>query len=320
VRQAGFEDMATHNLIAEPETVHWGFFDASLPPVLSLRSGNILEVLTEPAAPTQILPDLTSRGSEAFRRIVTGKTMGASSHIMNGPVFVEGAHPGEALEVFFERIDLRYDWAYNAILPKKGGLCEEFHSTRCVIAHLDKIAMTGRWKAGLRVPLAPFFGSVGVAPRAALGKVPSALPGPWGGNIDNKELVAGTRLFLPIFNEGALFSIGDGHACQGDGEVDSFALETGLDASLRLTIRRDMTLNVPRIETPTHHILMGFDAILDNAVKAALHEGLSFLTSEKGLSKEDAYTLCSIAGDLRITQITNGMKGVHLMLAKSLFA
>ena len=218
----------------------------------------------------------------------------------------------------FERIGLRYDWGFNAILPLKGGLAEDFPCRRPVIVEVDREKGTGDWGAGVRVPLAPFFGNAGVAPAAALGRVPSALPGAWGGNLDNKELTAGSRLFLPVFNEGALFSIGDGHGCQGDGEANSFALEVGLEAVVQLTVRRDLGLAVPRAETATHYILMGFDPILDNAAKNALRETVSFLVEEKGLGREDAYTLCSLAVDLRVTQVVNGVKGVHAMLARSL--
>ena len=310
--------METHSLTAQRETVHWGYYDAALPPVLRLRSGDRVEIQTEPGALREILSLLEPRVSPAFRRIISESRRGASSHILNGPVFVEDARPGDVLEVFFERIDLRYDWGFNAILPMKGGLSEDFPYSRPVVVELDKASRTGDWGAGLKVPLAPFFGNVGVAPPAALGQVPSALPGVWGGNLDNKELVAGSRLFLPVFNEGALFSIGDGHGCQGDGEANSFALETGLDALVRLTVRRDMSLPLPRIETETHYILMGFDPILDNAAKNALREAVRFLVKEKGLGADDAYSLCSMAADMRVTQIVNGVKGVHVMISRSL--
>ncbi len=312
--------MATHALIASPDTVHWGFYDASLPPVLTVASGDGIEVQTEPTGPREVLPQLEPRLSAAFRRIVETRTMGPSSHLLNGPVAVSGAVPGDVLEVHFQRIEPRYDWGYNTFLPLKGGLPEAFPYRRCVVVELDRQAGTGDWGAGVRVPLAPFFGNFGVAPAAELGRVPSSLPGPWGGNLDNKELAAGSRVFLPVFREGALFSLGDGHGCQGDGEANSFALEAGLSALVRLTVRKDMSLRVPRAETATHFILMGFDPILDNAAKNALQETLTFLVEEKGLGREDAYTLCSLAVDLRVTQIVNGVKGVHAMLARSLLA
>ena len=307
-----------HSLVAAPDTVQWGFYDASVPPVLTVASGDLLHVQTEPPAPREILSVLEPRASAAFRQIVAAGRSGPSSHLLNGPVAVQGARPGDALEISFEHIALRYDWGFNTILPLKGALADEFPVCRPLIVELDRKTGTGSWGSGLRVPLAPFFGNVGVAPAPALGRVPSGLPGPWGGNLDNKELVSGTRLFLPVFNDGALLSIGDGHACQGDGEVDSFALETGLDARLRLTLHPGRHLDRPRAETPTHYIFMGLDPILDDAAKDALRQTLRFLVDEQGLGREDAYALCSLAVDLRVTQIVNGTKGVHAMLARSL--
>jgi len=310
--------MAAHSLVARSDTVHWGFFDAALEPVLAVQSGDSVRVLTEPVALRELLPQLDSRISAELREIAAVKTGGPSSHVLNGPIAVKGAAPGDVLEVFFERIDPRYDWGFNCIQPLKGGLSEDFPCRKTVVVEIDKEKRLGDWGAGVRVPLAPFFGEVGVAPEPKLGRVPSSLPGVWGGNLDNKELVAGTRLFLPVFAKDALFSIGDGHACQGDGEADSFALETGLDATVRLTIRRDLSLAAPMAETPTHYIFMGFDPILDNAAKSALREAIDFLVKKNGMSREDAYILCSLAVDLHVTQIVNGVKGVHAMLPRSL--
>jgi acetamidase/formamidase len=305
-------------LDASPETVHWGFFDANLKPVLRVPSGALVGFGAEPAAVPEIVEEMKPKGSEAFRRIVASQVRGPSSHVMTGPVYVEGAEPGDVLEVFFKSIRFRYDWGFNAIIPLKGGLAEEYPSLGFIFPSIDKKARTASWNGIGPLPLAPFFGDAGVAPPASLGRVPSGLPGAWGGNMDNKELVEGTKLLLPVFNKGALFSLGDGHACQGDGEVNSFALETGLDADLRLTVLKDMTLRVPMIVTPTHTIFMGFDPILDNAAKNALREAVEYIASECGYSSEDAYALCSMAGDLRITQIVNGTKGAHFMIANAL--
>ncbi|MBI1724405.1 MAG: acetamidase/formamidase family protein, partial [Candidatus Tectomicrobia bacterium] len=185
---------------------------------------------------------------------------------------------------------------------------------------LDLGRRTCGWGAGVNVPLAPFFGNIGVAPPPALGQVPSRPPGAWGGNLDNKELVPGAALYLPVFNEGALLSAGDGHGCQGDGESCLTAVETGLSGTFEVHLRKDLRLKSPRAETATHYILMGFDPILDNAVKMALRETIAFLGELRGMSRDDAYTLCSLAVDLRVTQIVNGVKGVHAMLPKALFA
>ncbi len=305
-------------LEAGPGTVHWGFFDANLKPALRVPSGAVVGFGTEPAAVPEIVEEMKPRGTEAFRRIVASQAKGPSSHLMTGPVYVEGAEPGDVLEVYFRSIRFRYDWGFNAIIPLKGGLAEEYPSLGFIFPAIDKARRTASWKNIGPLPLAPFFGDVGVAPPASLGRVPSGIPGAWGGNMDCKELVEGTRLLLPVFNKGALFSMGDGHACQGDGEVNSFALETGLDADVRLRVIKDRSLRVPMILTPTHTVFMGFDPILDNAAKKALREAVEYISSECGYSSEDAYALCSMAGDLRITQIVNGTKGAHFMIANAL--
>ncbi len=305
-------------LDALPETVHWGYFDAGLAPVLYVASGSVVRFGAEPAAVPEIVEQMKPRCTQAFSRIVESLSRGPSSHVLTGPVYVEGAEPGDVLEVHFKSIRLRYDWGFNAIIPLKGGLAEEFPSLGYIFPSIDKKAMTASWKGIGPMPLAPFFGDLGVAPPASMGRVPSGIPGPWGGNLDNKELVEGSTILLPVFNKGALFSLGDGHACQGDGEVNSFALETGLDADVRLSVIKNMTLRVPRIITDTHIVFMSFDPILDNAAKKALREAVEYISGECGFSPEDAYALCSMAGDLRVTQIVNGTKGAHFVISKSL--
>ena len=310
--------MATHVITQNPDNVQWGYYDASLPPVLSVASGDALEIHTEPGARTLESP-IRERASEDLRQIVARGKRDLGGHILTGPIAVEGAAAGDVLEVGFLDIRPRYDWGFNVIRPLAGGLPEDFPYSRKVIVEIDEEANTGDWGAGVRVPLKPYFGNFGVAPPAGLGRVPSTPPGVWGGNMDNKELGAGSRVYLPVFHDGALFAIGDGHGCQGDGESCLSALECGMSARIELIVRKDMSLKAPRAETETHYILMGFDPILDNAAKMALRETIRFLGELRGMSAEDAYRLCSLAVDLRVTQIVNGVKGVHAMLPKGIF-
>jgi acetamidase/formamidase len=181
---------------------------------------------------------------------------------------------------------------------------------------LDKTRMIGSLPWGLELPLAPFFGVMGTAPPPAWGMISTAPPRRNGGNLDNKELVAGTTLYLPIFVDGALFSVGDGHGVQGDGEVCVTAVETGLTGTFRLTVRDDMRLEWPMAETPTHVITMAFDPDLDDCVVIALRQMLDLICARVGLDRYQAYTLASLAADLRVTQVVNGNKGIHVMLAK----
>src|SRR5581483_10531078 len=155
---------------------------------------------------------------------------------------------------------------------------------------------------GIEIPLRPFFGSLGVAPPAEMGRISSAPPGIHAGNLDNKELVAGTTLFIPVHVRGALFEAGDGHAGQGNGEVDITALETSLIGTFQFIVRKDMHLRWPRAETPTHYITMGLNEDLNEATKMAVREMIDFLMTEKHLSRDDAYMLASVAADLHITE------------------
>ena len=310
--------MATHELVTRPDNVHWGFYSAALKPVLTIDSGDTLVLHTE-SGRKDLLQMIGPRLSPALRRILEESAPQGGAHIMTGPVAIRGARPGDVIEVRFKDIQPRYDWGYNGFRPLVGGLPEDFPYMRVAVVEVDKKSWTGDWGAGVKVPLSPFFGNFGVAPPAGMGQIPSSPPGEWGGNTDNKEFTAGSAVYLPVFNEGALFSAGDGHGCQGDGEANINGIEMGLTGTIEFVVRKDMRLKVPRAETPTHYILMGFDPILDNAAKMALRETIRFLGELRGMSRDDAYTLCSLAVDLRVTQIVNGVKGIHAMLPKSLF-
>ncbi len=175
------------------------------------------------------------------------------------------------------------------------------------------------FRPGIRLPIAPFFGSIGVAPPTLSGRLSSTPPGWHGGNLDNKDLVAGSVLYLPVHTAGGLLSIGDGHAMQGDGEVSGAALETSLRGTIEVRLRKGQPLKWPRAETPTHYMTMGLDPDLDEATRLATREMVEYLVAEKKLSREDAYLLCSLAADLRVTQAVDGTKGIHALIAKSIF-
>jgi acetamidase/formamidase len=239
-------------------------------------------------------------------------------HIMTGPIAVHGAKAGQVLEVRIKSIALHYDWGYNAIRPLAGALPDDFAATRLIHIPLDRARMTGRLPWGLELPLKPFFGVMVVAPPRAWGAIGSPPPRRNGGNMDNKELMAGSTLYLPIHVDGALFSVGDGHGVQGDGEVCITAIETGLVGTFELHVRDDFTLQWPMAETPNEFITMGFDPDLDDAAVIALRNMLDLICARTNLSREDAYTLCSLAADLRVTQVVNGSKGIHVVLKKEL--
>lgn len=308
---------ATHHLPASAATCHWGFLDAKLPPVLRMKSGDRLDVDTVSGMPHQ-MPKAGFTAPPEIAEIHAKCERGPGPHILNGPVHVEGAEPGDVLEVRILDVKLRQDWGYNVILPLSGSLPEDFPESHLKHIRLDPKAMVGEMPWGAKVPLRPFFGIMSTAPRPEYGRITSVVPREFGGNIDNKELVAGTTLYLPVFVPGAGFSVGDGHAVQGDGEVCLTAIETGLSGSFELIVRKDLRFDFPRAETPTHWITMGMDADLDDAAKQALRGMIALIVEKEGIPAHDAYTLCSLACDLRVTQLVDGNKGIHAMLAKSL--
>ena len=309
--------MADYRLDAAPETVHWGYFDAARKPVLTIGSGERVTISTVSGMPDQMPPNGSPFSLPAPLADIHGtQSPRLPGHICTGPVAVRGAKPGQVLEVRIENIDLHYDWGYNMIRPLMGALPDDFEQKRVIHIALDRSRMVGRLPWRMEIPLRPFFGVMAVAPPPGWGVISTLPPRRNGGNMDNKELTAGATLFLPIHVDGALFSVGDGHAAQGDGEVNVNAIETGLIGSFQLNVRDDMSLEWPMAETPTHVMTMGFDNDLDDAVVIALRNMIALIRQRTGLSREDAYTLCSLAADLRVTQVVNTAKGIHMMLDK----
>ena len=273
--------MATHELHSSPETCHWGYFDSQLKPQLRIKSGDIATIHCVSGA-AEILPEPPMNVLPEHREILAKLKPHIGRHILTGPVHVEGAERGDALAV--EVLDIKF--------------------------------RTMPW--GLEVKLNPFFGIMGVAPPPEWGQCSSVEPRAFGGNIDNKHFNVGTTVYLPVFAPGGLFSTGDGHGVQGDGEVNLTALETSLSGTFRFTVRKDMKLNNPRAETATHWITHGFDQDLDDAAKEALRDMIRLICAKTGLKPEDAYMLCSLQADLHVTQTVDGNKGIHCMIAKNL--
>ena len=308
------ERAALPRVDAGPETVHWGYFDAKLKPVLTIDSGERVVMSSVSGVPA-VLPPPPFTVPPALPAIhAANGPQRFFGHMCTGPVAVRGAKPGQVLQVDIETIGLHYDWGYNVIRPLAGALPDDFPEYRAIHIALDNARMVGRLPWGQEVPLRPFFGVMAVAPPASWGTIPTPPPRRNGGNMDNKELVAGTTLYLPVFTADALFSVGDGHGAQGDGEVCVTAIETGLIGTFRLTVRDDMHLDWPMAETPTHVIIMAFDPDLDRCVTLALRQMIDLVTVRTGLDRYQAYALLSLTADLRVTQVVNGNKGIHVML------
>ena len=314
----------THDLKLLPENVHWGYYDAAVKPVLRVASGDTIRVETMIARGLQRLraagvkEDEIPDSLKVVERTVTERGPGA--HPMTGPIWIEGAEPGDVLEVRIVGFEFLHPYGVSGFIPTGGTLPDEFPYVRFHLVRFDARAGTAAFAPGITLKLAPFFGSIGVAPHPLVGRISSGPPGPHAGNLDNKELVTGSTLYIPVAVPGALLSLGDGHAMQGDGEVTLTALETSLRGTVQVTVRKGTRLKWPRAETPTHYIAMGLHTDLDEAAKLATREMIEFLVGEKKMNRDEAYILCSVAVDLHVTQLVDGTKGVHAMLAKSMFA
>ena len=315
----------THRIEATPATVAVGYYWADAKPALRIASGDIIDVDTlltnnpNGLARAGVPDDKIQASLKAITAEVTGDRRGPGGHILTGPVYVEGAQPGDALEVKILSIDLPIDYGYNGCSGFVPENCER--GTLSKIMMLDRKNMTSEFAPGIVIPLRPFFGSMGVAPAPELGRVSSNPPGRHAGNMDNKELVAGSTLYIPVFAPGALFEIGDGHAAQGDGEVDQTAIETSLRGRLQLTVRKGMALNFPRAETATDYISMAFDPDLTKATTMAIQEMVDFMSVTRKMSQHQAYQLVSLAGNVAITQLVDKPNhGVHVRMPKSMFS
>ncbi|HZT29885.1 MAG TPA: acetamidase/formamidase family protein [Bryobacteraceae bacterium] len=311
---------AQHVVHVTPSTIEWGHFAADAKPVLTVRSGEAVTMDTIVGIP-EMLERLGAAPEDPIREMkqmyAEVKDRGPGPHFLTGPVAIEGALPGDVLEVEILDIRLRSPYGWMMIEPGSGALPEEFPYLREKLVRLDRQSMTAEFAPGIRIPVRPFFGNLGVAP--PMGRLDSAPPSYNAGNLDNKWLVAGTKVYIPVQVPGALFSVGDGHAAQGDGEVCITAIETNLTGVFRFTVRKDLKLRWPRAETPTHYITMGLDKSLDEAARRATREMIDYLMAAHGLSRDDAYMLTSAAVDLHVTQVVDGVKGVHATLPKSIF-
>jgi acetamidase/formamidase len=313
-----------HTVLATSSTVEWGHYAANVKPAVTIKSGETVKIQTlSTCGPTDRLlargvkpEDIPAYNDEIYKNYPE-KDKGPGGHILTGPVAIEDAEPGDVLEVQILKVDIDTNFACNGFGLHHGFLPMEFPYTRQRLIPLDREKMIGHFAPGIDIPLHPFFGSMGVAPGA--GRVDSAPPFAHAGNMDNKELVAGTTIYIPVAAKGALFVAGDGHAGQGNGEVDITAMETFLTGTFKFVLHKNKALVWPRAETPTHYITMGFSPDLKEATEHALSDMIDFLVEEKHMTRDDAYMLSSVAVDMDITQLVDGNVGVHAMCPKNIF-
>ncbi len=310
--------MSQHHVIAPtPENMVLGYFDATTPPILRVASGDTVTLTSWPAGDASTLIPDAARHDPEHLKVLETLPPGPGPHFITGPIYVEGAAPGGVLQIDILEHSFPLDWGFVSILPLLGTLPDEFTDYETIHPTIDRARGVCIWPWGKELPLDPFFGIIAVSPPKAWGKYPSPPPRAFGGNMDNKELKPGTTLYLPVYEEGALFRAGDGHGVQGDGEVCITALETGLTGTFRLTARNDLHFDYPFAETPTHLISIGMDEDLDDAAKQAVRQMVHHICRVSDLSRNQAYMLCSLAGNLRVTQTVDGNKGCHMMLAKA---
>jgi acetamidase/formamidase len=315
---------SVQTLPATPDKICWGYYWAQANPAIRIHSGDRLRIQTVSGNPSRLLAagakpdDIQPELKEIYAKIPASER-GPGGHILTGAVYIEEAEPGDVLEVRIEKITLDVPYAYNGFSPNGGFMKADFPNSRGMkVIPLDRKRNLALFAPGIEIPLHPFFGSMGIAPPGN-SKVNSAPPDIWAGNMDNKELVEGSTLYIPVHQKGALFEVGDGHAAMGNGEVDITALETSLTGTFQFVVHKAVSLTWPRAETPKDYITMGFDQDLTKATEIAVREMIDFLSTEKHMSKEDAYVLTSVAVDVDITQLVDGNKGVHAMCPKSIF-
>jgi acetamidase/formamidase len=311
-----------HDLKASPSTVHRGFFDASLKPVLTIDSGDIVRLETATGNPRwfeKLGVPKDKIPAELYAVYEGVDNDGRGDHTLNGPIAIRGAEPGDMLEIRIRSVDVRLPIAGQGFVPNRGQLPDDFPYEKNRVIWIDVGRKMVQFAPDIEIPARPFWGVVGVAPPSSMGRVPSGAPGVFGGNLDNPDLVAGSTLYLPVHVAGALLSIGDGHAVQGHGEVSLSAVETSLKGEIQVVLHKQQRLRWPRAETSTHYITMGLHQDLDEAAKIATREMLDFLVETQKLSRDDAYLLASATMDLLVTQVVDGTKGVHAMMPKAIF-
>jgi len=322
----------TYTLQATPSTVAWGYYWSGAKPVLTVHSGDtvVMQTFSTCGTPEHLkslgvaAADIPAYVAPVYAG-VPESDRGPGPHILTGPVAIAEAEPGDVLEVRIQKIQLNAPFACNNFGAGRGFLFDDFPYSHAMIIPLDREKMTAAFAPGVTIPLHPFFGSMGIAP-ASPNKYSSAPPWMHAGNIDNKELVAGTTLFIPVSAKGALFEAGDGHAGQGNGEVDMTAMETYLTGTFQFVVHKGdpaHRLLWPRAETPTHYISMGFSLDMKTSTEMAIRNMITFLSEQNTdfphLSRDDAYALISVACDVDTTQLVDTNIGVHVMCPKNMF-
>lgn len=301
-----------HFLAAIPETTQWGWFDNSETPKLKVGSGDTVVFETLSHSHGQLYPGKTIEELKKLRTDWPGR----GPMTLTGPVYVEGAEPGDVLKLTINKIVSR-PWGANFNVPGMfGQFPKDYPDGQVKYLYLDWEKKITEFLPGIEVPLRPFPGTLGVA-RKEPGRYNAVPPGPFAGNLDNRDLVEGATLYVPVFVPGALVWTGDSHAAQGNGEINLTAIETAFqELSVTMTLDKKKKLEMPRIETKTDWITMGYDENLNKALEQAKAESVKMISELRGISEGQAEKLMPQIADCRVTQVVDIKKGVHCMIPK----
>jgi acetamidase/formamidase len=320
-----------HVIRSVPENMVWGYFGADVAPVYRVKDGDVVEIHTVSTA------GISSKDPEAFfkennlpidqhaqqiiniLKNVQPEPSGIRGHMLTGPVYIEGAEPGDSLEIRILDLPLRSNYGVNSVWPGGGGIPDAVTTRETFVYRYDKKKNTASFIEGLEIPLKPFMGVMALSPPHEMGRVSSIPPDFFGGNLDIKHLVKGTTLYLPVSVPGGLFTTGDCHSAQGNGEVSGVAIEASLALVAKFIVHKGKTIRQPRAETPTHFIAIGLDPDLDKAMKNALTETVNFIKDEMGFTFNQALSIASTGVDFEVSQVVDRTLGVHAMIPKSIF-
>jgi acetamidase/formamidase len=318
---------------SNPQTVVRGHIPTNAPPVLRVKQGQNVTIdalshqgVNAPEGPVAFFAKGGVKKADVLEDVIdvaekVNLPQGVGAHVLTGPVFIEGAEPGDLLEVRIINVEFRVPYGVNASNKGTGVLADLLTDPMARIVQLDLKRNVALFKQDIEVPLAPFMGIMAVAPPPSSQLISSRPPGTFGGNLDLKQLTKGTTLYLPVYQSGALFVTGDSHAAQGDGEVDGTAIEISLRPTFQFFVHKaaGKDMRGPRAETATHYIAIGMDQDLNAALKNAVQETVKFLMREKELTTAEAYSLSSIAVDFRVAEAVNQVQVIYAMIPKAIF-
>ncbi|XWW46509.1 acetamidase/formamidase family protein [Fibrella sp. USSR17] len=314
-----------------PENMVWGYFGADVPPVSRIKDGDIVEIQTvNPSGVSRTDPEAFYKTNNltiddhakeviAIMKQVKPEPSGIRGHMLTGPIYIENAQPGDHIEIRILDLTLPADFGVNSVWPGGGGIPDLVKQRETFVYRYDAKRRTGTFIDGVEIPLKPFMGVMALSPPPETGRVSSIPPAFFGGNLDIKHLTKHSTLHLPVSVPGGLFTTGDGHAAQGNGEVSGVAIETAVNLTAQFIVHKNSGLKMPRAETPTHFIAVGLDKDLDKAMKQALAEAVQFVQTELGFTFNQALSIASTGVDLEISQVVDQVLGVHAMIPKAIF-